>query len=313
MTVCSSTSVCCADDDVVKVLALRRSDTCVSCGTALAIGTKAAWDATARTVQCLGCATGPVPGLEAPQPIAAPGIDVLPVVEAAPAPSATIPPQSRRAAGSSAQREYDKRSQRREAAIRSQHPRLGGLVLALTNEPASTRVWAQGAHGERAVAAKLDELAGEHLVALHDRRMLRPDGRASRANIDHLVVTAAGVWVIDAKTHQGTLQVRRSGGLFSPRVEKLFIAGRDKTSLLDGLEKQREAVRSVLAEVSADVPVRGVLCFVGTELPWFGENIGGVPLVGRRGLGKLLKQPGDLAPDDRDALAAYLDSRFIPA
>lgn len=143
--------------------------------------------------------------------------------------------------------------------------------------------------------------------------MLRLDGRASRANIDHLAITPAGIWVIDAKTHQGALEVRRAGGLFSPRLEKLYIAGRDQTTLLDGLAKQVQSVRTVLAGVSAEIPVRGVLCFVGTELPWFGEKIGGVPLVGRRGLGKLLKQPGDLAPDDRAAVAAYLDSRFVPA
>lgn len=305
-----------ADDEPVKVLVLRRSDSCVGCGRELPIGTKASWDASARTVSCLTCVTtSPTTPMQMPPPVTA-AVDVLPPLPPAKSgtmPVPVVPGQPTPAAGGSAQREYDKRSQRREAAIRSRHPRLGGLVLALTNEPASTRVWAQGARGERAVAAKLDELAGEDLVALHDRRMLRPDGRPSRANIDHLVVTSAGVWVVDAKTYQGTLQVRRSGGLFTPRVEKLFIGGRDKTPLLDGLTKQTDAVRAVLAEVSADVPVRGVLCFVGTELPWFGESIGGVPLVGRRGLGKLLKQPGDLGADDRDAIATYLESRFIPA
>jgi hypothetical protein len=175
-------------------------------------------------------------------------------------------------------------------------------------------VWAQGAQGERAVAAKLDELAGEHLIALHDRTMLRADGRPSRANIDHLAVTASGVWVIDAKTHQGSLEVRRSGGLFSPRVERLFINGRDKTSLLDGLTRQVDCVRSVLREVDSPVPVGGALCFVGTELPWFGSSeIGGVPLVGRRGLGKLMKRPGELTAADREALAEFLDRRFVPA
>ncbi|MCU1672785.1 MAG: hypothetical protein JWN77_898 [Frankiales bacterium] len=139
------------------------------------------------------------------------------------------------------------------------------------------------------------------------------EGRPSRANIDHLVVTATGVWIVDAQTHQGTLEVRRSGGLFSPRIERLYIGGRDKSSLLDGLAGQVDAVRTVLAAVSADVPVRGALCFVGTELPWFGSSIAGIPLVGRRGLAKLLKQPGGLAPDDRAALAAYLEGRFIPA
>lgn len=91
------------------------------------------------------------------------------------------------------------------------------------------------------------------------------------------------------------------------------MGGRDKSSLLDGLAGQVDAVRAVLAAVSADVPVRGTLCFVGTELPWFGSSsIASIPLVGRRGLAKLLKQPGDLAPDDRAALAAYLEGPLHP-
>jgi hypothetical protein len=62
------------------------------------------------------------------------------------------------------------------------------------------------------------------------------------------------------------------------------------------------------------VPVCGALRFVGTELSWFGSNaIGGVPLVGRRGLGKLLKQPGELTVADREAVAEFLDRRFVPA
>jgi hypothetical protein len=281
---------------LVKVLTLRRPDTCASCGSALGAGTKAHWDAHTRTVTCITCIASATVML-APPPI--------------PAPVAAVPLTS--VAGGSAQREFDRRVRRREAQVRSAHPKLGGLLLALHDEPTRTRVWAQGANGERAVAAKLDELGGEHVVALHDRSMLRPDGRRSRANIDHIAVAASGVWVIDAKTHRGTLEVRRSGGLFTPRVEKLYIAGRDKTSLLDGLDRQVAAVASQLADVGATVPVRGALCFVGTELPWFGESIRGVPLVGRRGLAKLLKQAGDLARDDRQALATYLASRFPSA
>jgi len=223
-------------------------------------------------------------------------------------------PKQPRVGGASAQREYDRRSARREQQIRTQHPKLGGLLLSLSKVPASTRVWAQGAAGERAVAAKLEELVGDHVVALHDRQMRRPDGTLSKANIDHVAVTAAGVWVIDAKTHQGALEVRRSGGVFSPRVESLYINGRDRTPLVHGLLKQVAAVRTELEKVHADVPVRGALCFVGTELPWFGSSrIIGVPLVGRRGLTKLLRSPGDLDPVDRDAVATLLDRRFPPA
>ena len=215
--------------------------------------------------------------------------------------------------GGSAMREYQRRSEHREQRVRAAHPKLGGLILALTNEPASTRNWAQGAAGERAVAATLDALVGDHLAVLHDRVMRRPDGRLSRANIDHLAVSPCGVWVVDAKTHRGALEVRRSGGLFSPRVEKLYIGGRDKSSLLAGLGAQVAAVRAELATVHADIPVRGALCFVGTELPWFGQSIDGVPLVGRRSLAKLLKGDGDLTNSDRDAIAQFLASRFPAA
>jgi len=176
----------------------------------------------------------------------------------------------------------------------------------------STRVWAQGARGERAVAAKLDRL-GDDMVVLHDRAMRGLDGRLSRANIDHLAVTASGVWVVDAKTHRGSLEVRRAGGLFSPRTEALYIGGRNQSALLAGLDKQVAAVVAELALVDAGITVRGALCFVGTELPWFGECIGGAPLVGRRGLVKLLTRSGDLGRQDRDDVARFLADRFPPA
>lgn len=284
----------------MKVLTLRRPDECFVCGRALEAGTRAVWDPSQRQVRCLPCHEGRATLVDAPQPLLDEATAVL--------------PEQPHAGGASAQREYDRRSARREQQIRTQHPKLGGLLLALNKEPASTRVWAQGAAGERAVASRLDELASEDVVALHDRRMRRPDGTLSRANIDHLAVTAAGVWVIDAKTHQGALEVRRSGGLFSPRVEGLYINGRDRTPLVHGLLKQVAAVRTELEKVHADVPVRGALCFVGTELPWFGSsNIVNVPLVGRRGLTKLLRSMGDLGSDDRDAVAAFLQRRFPPA
>ena len=108
-----------------------------------------------------------------------------------------IPAQS--GAGASAQRQYELRSKRREDQVMAEHPRLGRLLLSLFDEPSRTKVWVQGARGERAVAAKLDELAGDHLIALHDRRMLRPDGRPSWANIDHIAITAADRVVAEAE------------------------------------------------------------------------------------------------------------------
>ncbi len=261
----------------------------------LEVGTRAVWNSESRQVRCLPCAPS--------QHAALVDRPTTPTV------SAVI-----HGGGVSAQNEYDRRSARREQQIRSQHPRLGNLLVALTDNPSSTRVWAQGAAGERAVAARLDALSGDQVLALHDRRLRRPDGTLSRANIDHLAVTGTGVWVIDAKTHQGALEVRRTGGIFSPRTESLYINGRDRTSLVHGLLKQVDAVRRELHRVHVTVPVRGALCFVGTELPWFGNSsIVDVPLVGLRGLAKLLRVDSDLAAADRADVASFLDQRFPPA
>ena len=101
------------------------------------------------------------------------------------------------------------------------------------------------------MAARLDGLAGSHVRVLHDRRLSRPDGRLSRANVDHLVVAASGVRVVDAKTHTGALEVRRSGGLVRRRTETLFIDGWDRSRLLEGLAGQVEAVAAELARAGA--------------------------------------------------------------
>ena len=65
--------------------------------------------------------------------------------------------------------------------------------------------WAKGADGERRVAAELAAL-GPDFLAVHDR-LLHP-GR-SRVNLDHIVVTSAGVFVLDAKNWSGDVTVHR--------------------------------------------------------------------------------------------------------
>jgi hypothetical protein len=290
----------------MKGLTLRRSGVCATCSSELAAGVRAWWNPATKNVHCLSCGES-----RAPEFLSKPATAQRAAADQPRSAGRPVPQQS---AGGSAQREFERRSEKREQRIRSAHPKLGGLILALTDDPASTRVWAQGAAGERAVGGTLDGLVGEHAVVLHDRAQRRPDGRTSKANIDHLAVSASGVWVIDAKTHQGSLEVRRSGGLFSPRVERLYIRGRDQTRLVEGLHRQVAAVRAELARANAEVPVHGALCFVGTELPWFGASaIAEVRLVGRRGLAKLLKAPGEMNALDRETIAEFLDGRFVPA
>lgn len=161
--------------------------------------------------------------------------------------------------GASARREFERRAVRREEQIRTKHKRLGGLILAVSDDPQSTRAWDTGAVGEERLGARLNELAGDSLRVLHDRKLPR-----SCANIDHLAVTPNGVFVIDAKRYRGRPALVVEGGLIRPRVEKLTVEGRDRTKVVEGVTKQAEVVRGL---VGPGVPVRGVLCFVEADWP----------------------------------------------
>ena len=96
---------------------------------------------------------------------------------------------------------------------------------------------------------------------LHDRRIPR-----SKANIDHIVITRAGIWVIDAKRYKGKPELRVEGGILRPRTEKLLVGRRDCTELVDGVLKQVDLVRDLVG----DVPITGALCFVEADWPLIG-------------------------------------------
>ena len=185
---------------------------------------------------------------------------------------------------------------------------LGDLLLAISADPQSTTAWKRGAQGEQWIGFRLDRLAPQ-VVTLHDRRM-----PGSRANIDHLVIAPSGVWVIDAKRYRGVVTKTDVGRWFRTDL-RLYVDGRDRTTLLDGAIGQEEALREALGTTWAHVPVRPVLCFVGTDWPIFAEpfRMAGVTISWPRRTVRMLRQAGPLEPDAALALANHLDQQFPPA
>jgi hypothetical protein len=210
--------------------------------------------------------------------------------------------------GGSARREYERHRQKREAATRKRHPHVGRLLLNLQSAPVSEANWETGAAGEEALAVHLAKTCPDAIV-LHDRRMPR-----SRANLDHLAVAASGVFVIDAKRYKGKIEVRKPF-FGDPR---LFIKGRDRTKLVEGLARQREAVLAVFAETVPEMPVHACFCFLnparqagGSGLPPFRTlNVNGFPLFYPRKLSKRLNAPGALTPRSRQEVAEMLAQAF---
>lgn len=154
------------------------------------------------------------------------------------------------------------------------------------------------------VGAVRDRIASDRIRVLHDRRI-----PGSKANIDHLVVSPAGIWVIDAKKYTGRPQLLVEGGLFRPRVEKLIVGRRDQTKLVEGVLRQVERVSAI----AASVPVHGALCFVDADWPLLGGafRIRGIEALWPRKLAALVSGASDVGVDV-PAVARLLAERFRP-
>jgi len=291
-----------------KRMRLRYAGTCAVCGVAVAAREWAIYDRVAKTVTCMPCSEASAPAPAAPLMSSTPSMSSTPNTASTPsAPSApSAPSESPHASaqvitpfagvgGGSARREYERRKNARETRIRDKHPRIGGLILALTDEPQSTQAWATGAKGEEELAEGLNKLGGKGVYVLHDRRIPR-----TKANIDHIAVAASGVFVIDAKRYRNKRPILRvEGGLFRPRTERLLIGGRDGSKLVAGVHKQVNLVRGALGPTfeGHDVAVHGMLCFIDADWPLIGGSfsVDGVDVVWPRQAAKLLTQTGPLS------------------
>jgi Nuclease-related domain len=289
-----------------RVMTLRRDGACCQCRVALPKGTRAFWDAGARTVTCLDCVDASC-GARRRSPQHADDAECEPVSErrptTAPAP-ARQPEPDRGRAGASAAREHRRRRAGREARVQRQHPHVGRLLLAIGRAPQHESAWEIGSHGEEQVGRSLDRrTAKSPAIVLHDRRM-----PASKANIDHLAVAPRGVFVIDAKAIKGKVRITRP--LFGK--PRLTIARRNQTKLIDGLDRQVDAVRRALARHGHDeVPVLGILCFTMADLPLLGAGkIRGHRLYYGRATARALNRSGPLAPEAIAAIAAELEVSF---
>ena len=202
-------------------------------------------------------------------------------------------------------------------ALRASHSGLGRVLTTLFPSGKEKRLcqeernWLIGAEGEQHLANLLARRS-PHALMLHDRR-----APMSLGNIDHIAVAPSGVYVIDCKRYKGKIAVTEP--LFGKA--KLKIDGRDRTKLIDGLEKQVAHVKAALADLSEDVPVHGCLCFVAPEgfltdvgLPVLRTiRINGYPLYYPKRLARRLNQQGSITADQAGRLQTELARRLPPA
>ncbi len=191
---------------------------------------------------------------------------------------------------------------------RLQVPRSQGVAGAGARRLALRRrnrmPWEKGAEGEERIAESLERRVRAEVRFLWDRAL-----PASYANVDLIAVAPAGIWVVDAKNYEGKAEVRRRRG------GELWIAGRNRTSMIHGLDKQVRIVRASVEEFAPGVPVCGALCFLDTGLPLlrtaFGAlEVSGYPLVWRKQMARKLNANGPLDEAWITYLSRVLATRF---
>jgi Nuclease-related domain len=282
-----------ADMFAGRRIKLRYAGICRLCDARLPAHTEAVYERATKTVRCITCA-----------------VVIEPVVNEGSWPEPAYPRRVTVAdpgiAGFSARREYERRQAKDEERLRQKWGRFGGLAVALSDERQSTKAWVVGAVGEERLGARLDSLASAGIAVLHDRRI-----PGTRANIDHIVVTRAGIWVIDAKRYKGRPVPKvEGGGLRRPRVEKLLVGRRDCTKLIDGVIRQVKVVRDVVG----DIPVTGALCFVDADWPLIGGSFttGNVHVLRPKHLAKAIAQ-SSAGEIDVAEVREFVAIRFRPS
>lgn len=256
---------------------MKYDGACSRCGVTIRAGQVAVYERATRTIHCVSCPIAPAPE---------------PEIDAG-------------AAGRSARQEHERRAAKRATAVKERWgDRIGGVVLALTDEPQSTRAWEVGARGEENLAKALDGFS-----VLHDRRV-----PGTRANIDHIVIAPAGVFVVDAKRYEGRIEIRTLGWFLWPD-KRLHVGRRDCSALADKMAWQVTAVEQALLAAGVDPlpPITPVLCFVDGDWPLIAppDVFRGVQLESPRSLRK--KLVGEVLDEaDIAQLARILASALPP-
>jgi hypothetical protein len=161
------------------------------------------------------------------------------------------------------------------------------------------RNWQRGARGERRTARQLDRLTRHSWVVLHDLAV-----PGSRANVDHLVIGPAGVFLVDSKNWRGRLAFAPDGTLWHGSYPL--------TATLATIGFEAQAIAGALAVPG--LAVEPLLVVHGSTIPWGEQYLGGVAVLpAGRLVATLLALPEVLTDHQVARLAQRAMTRLQPA
>jgi hypothetical protein len=166
---------------------------------------------------------------------------------------------------------------------------IGVLTSRILRRKTDERAWSQGAHGEQIVGWFLGHLPeGWHVF--HDV----PVGERG-ANIDHVVVSRAGVFTLNTKNLRGRVSVS---------ARSFRVNGYARNYLHRSVHEAERASRLLGAAVGRAMPVRGVLVVIADDIE-IAEQPSDVYVGSPRDVKRWLeRQPRTLSPAEIIEIAA---------
>jgi hypothetical protein len=189
---------------------------------------------------------------------------------------------------------------------------LGGLIIGLIalleSPPAHIEQWRTGWEGERRTARALAPLRRSGCVLLHDLPDRRGSGQPTNGNVDHVVVSPAGVFLLDSKW---------LGGEITIVGEAVHVERRD---IDDSYEQTRlaRAMKARSAQLQEEIASAGVRFVHPVVVFWGSFDAGrvdraGVTFIhGDRLLGWLASQRQALTADRVGQIAALIAQQRPP-
>jgi hypothetical protein len=262
-----------------KQLRLRYAATCSTCGIALSPRADAFWNRELKQALCIVCGGDGTAGTP-----------------------------SGMAGASALRRAEDLKSH----AVNRAREQWGDHAAKVAEKIAVNGTWVKGGEGERRLADFIEREVGDAVIPVHDRVI----PGAGKANIDLIWVAPTGVWIVDAKTYKGQVEKRDIGPFWREELQ-VYVGGRNRSKLADGLTLQLSAVRAALEDdpIARETYLHPTLCFVDSDWSLFARpfSVRGVTVLYPAALRDRLKKHGNLSRESMERIARRLGVSLPPA
>jgi hypothetical protein len=187
---------------------------------------------------------------------------------------------------------------------------LTGYIALSESPPAYIENWRTGFEGERRTARVLAPLRRSGYALLHDLPDHRPSGRDYKGNIDHVVVSPAGVFLLDSKWLGGEASI--VGDTVHVQMRDDDEDSYDEQWSATGVRGRAVRLQKAIAQQTGVSRVKAVMVFWNRFDAGLVEGKNIVFVHGDRLVGWLEEQRGEMSRDWVDHVAACIEEARPP-